>query len=68
MKTDRFDSSEDYEWHPECFSQGVRARLGGYKIQTNPYQRSSAEYAHKSWNAGWADADMDAGAPKEPVY
>ena len=68
MKTDRFSSAEDYEWHPECFSQGFRARLDGHKIQANPYHFAYASHAYKSWNAGWADADMDADAPKELVH
>jgi hypothetical protein len=52
-------------WHPEAESQGRLARLDGHPIGGNPFEPGS--WLWLSWNGGWADADTDPAAPKEPV-
>ncbi len=55
--TDRFNSDEEVPWAQGCFHDGFKARLYGFPISTNPNE-GLASWARKSWNAGWADADM----------
>jgi hypothetical protein len=63
----RFNSAEDIEFHPEGLSQGRLARLGGHRMEkANPYELGS--WLWQSFNAGWADVDMDENAPKEEIY
>lgn len=62
---DRFSGYEDMEFHPEGESQGRMARLFGEPMKNNPH--TPGGWMWKSWNAGWADADMDTGAPKSEI-
>ena len=61
---DRFSSAEDLEFHTEAESQGREARLHGRPMSENPHP---AGWMHKSWRAGWADADQDPEAPKRDI-
>ncbi|OEU68415.1 MAG: hypothetical protein BBJ57_02300 [Desulfobacterales bacterium PC51MH44] len=63
---DRFNSTEDYKWHPEGESQGRMARLRGFDIiSQNPFEYGS--WLWKSFRAGWVDVDCDHNAPKIPI-
>lgn len=64
---DRFSSHEDTEFHPEAESQGRTARLDGFNMAHNPYDSTLDNWLHRSWNAGWADMDMDENAPKSEI-
>ena len=55
---DRFNSQEDVKWDPAAELKGMKARLDGFDMTLkNPYIIGT--WAWKSFNAGWADADMD---------
>jgi len=64
---DRFSSHEDVEFQPEAESLGRTARLDGFSIAHNPYDRVLDSWLHRSWDAGWADMDMDQDAPKAEI-
>ena len=53
---DRFNSNEEVKWNAAAFKQGGDARMQQLDLDQNPYLRRGWE--HKSWTAGWADADM----------
>jgi hypothetical protein len=55
---DRFPQPNDFDWNTDAYSEGYCTRQEGREmVPNNPYERNSL--AWKSFNAGWADADMD---------
>lgn len=54
--TDRFNSKEEISFLPKEFGEGVWDRKSHKPMAANPYQRGTLK--HTSYNAGWADADM----------
>jgi hypothetical protein len=56
MITDRFNSFEDITWDIDAEKLGKDARLINEPITANPYKINT--WQHKSFCAGWADADM----------
>ena len=55
---DRFSSREDVSFDSVAENHGRAARKRGEKLDQNPYNPSDS-WLHKSWKAGWCDADMD---------
>jgi hypothetical protein len=67
---DRFTPIDDDEFklHKEGNSQGAEARLMGCGLDENPYSPIEEKWLYDSWNAGWADVDMDPDAPCRDVH
>lgn len=65
MSTDRFDSKEEVAFHPEAFSEGIRARQQDFD-QDSQCGYEKGGWMHKSFIAGWCEAD--ASMSTEPNY
>lgn len=63
MNTDRFSSREEVRWHPAAADRGYRDRELGLPMSCNPF--TPGTWTWNSYNAGWADADMNAALPVE---
>lgn len=59
MNTDRFSSREELPWAKGAYDDGFQARCLNCGIDQVPNADVIGEYCHRSWIAGWADADMD---------
>lgn len=60
INTDRFSSKESVNWHHGAYWDGYKARsVHEAAITEAPSAETIGAWAHKSWRAGWADADMD---------
>lgn len=58
---DRHQTASDQdvtEWNNGYFGDGSKARIDGYGRQHAPSAEAVGAFAHRSWLAGWADADM----------
>lgn len=56
---DRFNSREDVRWNEGAFNDGAEARLVyDAPITAAPSADVIGDWCHKSWRAGWADADQ----------
>jgi hypothetical protein len=57
---DRFDSRETVDWNEGAYRDGYEARsVYDAAITEAPSAEVIGDWCHKSWKAGWADADMD---------
>lgn len=57
---DRFSSREIVEFDEDKEKEGYRARMAGRTHKDNPYASCKGfSWSKESWNAGWADADME---------
>jgi hypothetical protein len=63
METDRFSSREEVEWNQGAFDDGAKARIVyDAPLSSAPSPEVIGEWCHKSWRAGWTDADASLAA------
>lgn len=59
MITDRFEAREDViPWNRKAYELGRRAEKRGKGMSDNAYAVSSW-HLHKSWDAGWVEANAE---------
>lgn len=50
-------SAESFEWANGPFEEGHRNRFDGMRRDSAPSADVVGDFAHRSWLAGWDDAD-----------
>lgn len=53
----RFDHREETQWNRGAFDDGASARIDNQPRSSAPSADVIGDWCHRSWLAGWADAD-----------